>query len=87
MRQRVEDLGRLAVMLHNLLDHKLFDEDHLPSRPKDYWEWFSELSDDRKDEILRSWVYGIDDIKNNIYEMLSIAEGTDLLNNTGFDLN
>jgi hypothetical protein len=80
MRQRVEDLGRLAVLLRNLLDHQLFDENLLPRRPKDYLDWFNELSDDRKDEVLRSWVYGIDNLKDKLYEMLSIAEGTDLLN-------
>lgn len=80
MRQRVEDLGRLAVMIRNLLDHQLFDESHLPRRPKDYWEWFNEQSEDRKDEILRSLIYGIDDLKDKLYDMLDIAEGTDLLN-------
>jgi hypothetical protein len=80
MRQRVEDLGRLAVLINNLLDHHLFDENLLPSRSKDYWEWFSELSEDKKDEVLRSWAYGITDLKEKLYDMLAIAEGTDYLN-------
>lgn len=80
MRQRVEDLGRLAVMLRNLLDHKLFDRDSLPCRSKDYWEWFSQLSEDRKSEVLYSWVYGIESISESLCEMLDIAEGTDPLN-------
>jgi hypothetical protein len=80
MRQRVEDLGRLAILIRNLLDHQLFDENLLPRRPKDYWEWFNELSDDRKDEILRSLAYGIENLKDKLYDMLGIAEGTDPLN-------
>ncbi|HUC95511.1 MAG TPA: hypothetical protein VMR76_00955 [Candidatus Saccharimonadia bacterium] len=80
MRHRLEDLGRLAVLIRNLLDNQLFDENFLPRRPKDYWEWFNELSDDKKDEVLRSWVYGIDNLKDKLYDMLGIAEGTGPLN-------
>jgi hypothetical protein len=82
MRQRVEDLGRLAVLIKNLLDHKLFDEDCLPRRPKDYWVWFSELSEDRKADVINSWVYGIENLQEKLYEILEIAEGTDRLNET-----
>lgn len=80
MRQRIEDLGRLAVMLQNLLDHGLFEEEFAPRRNKDYAEWFEHLSSDKKDDVLHEWVYGIDNIKEKIYQMLSIAEGTDPLN-------
>ncbi len=80
MRQRIEDLGRLAILLQNLLDHQLFDEHHLTNRPKHYLEWFDQLSKDKKDEIVRSWAYGIDDLRGKIYDLLAIAEGTDILN-------
>lgn len=80
MRQRVEDLGRLAVLLEHLLDHQLFNEEFLPHRPKDYDEWFEQLSEDKKDEVLRSWVYGIENLKDQLYEMLAIAKGIDSLN-------
>ena len=52
MRQRIEDLGRLAVLLKHLLDHQLFNKEFLPGRPKDYDEWFERLSEDKKDEVL-----------------------------------
>ena len=80
MRHRIEDLGRLTVMLRNLLDHELFDDNSRPRRPKDYWDWFSELSDEKKDDTLRSWVYGIQDISEHLSDMLQIAQGTDPLN-------
>jgi hypothetical protein len=81
MRERIEDLGRLAVLLSNLLDHPLIsDETIRPRRPKDYDEWFASLTDDQKDDVLRSWAYGIENIRDKIYDMLSIAEGTDQLN-------
>jgi len=80
MRERIEDLGRLAVLLRNLLDHRIFESDFVPGRRKDYGEWFAQLSEDKKDDVLHEWVYGIDDIKDKLYEMLDIAEGTDPLN-------
>lgn len=80
MRQRVEDLGRLAVLIRDLLNHSLFDDNSLPRRPKDYPECFFQLSEDQKHEVLRSWAYGIQDLNEKLHDMLSIAEGTDPLN-------
>lgn len=67
-------------MIRNLLDHKLFDVEVVPCRRKDYWEWFEHLSEDKRDEVLRSWVYGIKGIQEQLYEMLEIAEERDRLN-------
>ncbi len=82
MRQRIEDLGRLAVLLQNLLEQELFAGEgrFRPLRPKDTWDWFQTKTDDEKEDILRSWAYGIEAISEKVYEMLSIAEGTDPLN-------
>ena len=80
MRNRLEDLERLAVLIDNLLDHDLFKEENNPRRPKDYDEWFASMTEDQKDDILRSWVYGIQFISDKLYDMLSIAKGTDPLN-------
>lgn len=81
MRQRVEDLGRLSILIRNLLDNALFDNEDLhPRRSKDYAEWFDSKTDDQKDDILRAWVYGMEDIGYKLHDMLSIAEGSDSLN-------
>lgn len=80
MRHRLEDLGRIAAMLHNVLNHDLFNEDNRPRRPKDVWEWFKSKAEDQQDDILRQWAYGLEDLSEQLYEMLSIAEGTDTLN-------
>ena len=71
-------MGRIAVMVKNLLDHELFEDRHY--RNKDYSEWFEQQTEDKRDDILRAWVYGLDSLKEQIYEILEIAEGTDLLN-------
>ena len=78
MRQRVEDLGRICVLIDNLLDHELFEE--RPRRNKDYSEWFSEQSEEVRDEIIHNLVYRIDSVRDKLYEMQEIAEGNDLLN-------
>lgn len=80
MRQRVEDFGRLSVLIRNLLDHSLFNEEFIPSRSKDYSEWFNLLSAEKKDDVLHAWVYGIEELQKRLYDMLEIAEETDSLN-------
>lgn len=86
MRHRLEDLGRLAVMIDNLLEHKLFEDYALrPGRPKDYYEWFKSKTEDEKDDVLRAWVYGIESIRDKLYDLLSIAQGTDPLNDSRMD--
>lgn len=81
MRHRLEDLGRLAVLIDNLLEHKLFNDPNLrPDRPKDYREWFESKTKDQKDDILRAWAYGIESVRDKILDLWSIARGTDPLN-------
>lgn len=80
MRQRIEDLGRLAVLIKNLLDHQVFNKEARTNRPKYYFEWFSKLSEREKEEVIYAWAYGIEDLKDKLFNMLSIAEGTDHLN-------
>lgn len=78
MRQRIEDLGRLAVMLKNLLDNELFEQRDV--RNKDYCTWFNDQTEERRDDIIHGMVYKIDSAKDKIYDMISIAEGSDCLN-------
>lgn len=80
MRERLEDLGRIAVKIENLLEVDLFDEDIRPIRPKDVFSWFSSLDEEGKDKALRRWAYGVEDVSNALYEILAIANGeTDAL--------
>lgn len=80
MRHRIEDLGRLSVLLNTLLDHQLFDESRLPRRNKDYDEWWAAKTEDQKDDALREFIYGIDDVRERLLEMLLIANGQDECN-------
>lgn len=82
MRERIEDLGRLTVLLDNAADHEIFDTmENFCQRPKDFTWLFSECKDEeKKDELLHNLAYGLDSLRNAIYDMLSIAKGWDPLN-------
>lgn len=82
IRHRLEDLGLLTVLLTEFLKMELFSQEELlrPFIDKDRNGWFGSKSEDQKDDIIRAWVYGLDDIREKIYEMISIAEGKDDLN-------
>jgi hypothetical protein len=78
MRERIEDLGRLCVMTEKLLDHQLF---HLITcREKDFLDVFEEMKEEQRDDLLHSMAYGISGVRDELYEMLSIAKGNDPLN-------
>lgn len=78
MRQRVEDLGRIAALLRMILDMPLFEERHY--RKKDFLEHLEALTADQREKLLYSIPYQVDDVKDRLYEILEIAEGVDILN-------
>ena len=78
MRQRVEDLGRIAVLIDNILKEDLWDL--YQGRNKDFVEIFNAMPEEKRDDLLHNLIYGISGIKEKIYEIGSIADGTDILN-------
>lgn len=78
MRERVEDLGRIAVLTDVILDLDLWEKYH--GRNKDFVDYFRTISEDAQDELLHDLIYGIDGLKDKICAINSIAEGMDALN-------
>lgn len=79
MRERVEDLGRIQVMISHLLDQDLFDMiSHV--RKKDFLDDFSNKSEDERDTFIHQLPYQIEDIQEKLYDILCIANGQDTLN-------
>lgn len=74
-RERLEDLGRIRVMLENLSDNDIFEMYY--GRTKDFPEWFREQTSDRQDDILHNVSYGIIEIENKLSECIIIARGHD----------
>ena len=75
-RERVEDLGKLSVMLDNILENEIF-ENTLWSRAKDFPDVFFSMDEDKQFESIRNFAYGLESFKEKIYECLSIANGQD----------
>jgi hypothetical protein len=78
MRDRREDLGRIAVLLSNVLDHEIFREDRM--RAKDFPEWFRSQDSDKQWEILNRFAYGLESVQWALGDISEIALGQDMLN-------
>ena len=78
MRHRIEDLGRLLILLKNVLESPLFSENRCKDR--DFPEWFSKQSTEGQEVILTNLVHDINQIEDKLIAMLDIAEGEDKLN-------
>jgi len=79
MRNRLEDLGRLSVMLRNATEMEIFED--RPCRNKEFTEWVEGLSEEAREDYLHGIPYKLDELQNKLYDMLSIAECRDDLNN------
>ena len=77
-RHRIEDLGRISVMIRSLIN-EIKDLDK-PLRPKDGIEWFSLKNEEQQEDIIHKWCYANEDNLNKLYDILAIAEGRDELN-------
>lgn len=78
MRERVEDLGRISVLVKNVLESDIFDL--YEGRNKDFYDYFMRLSDDEKEELLRKIIYGFEDLRDKLNAVSDIADGCDILN-------
>lgn len=79
MRNRLEDLGRLLVLIEQLTDDELFD--NLPwRRPKDAIESFSALTPERQADFIHSLAYRITDFHEKLVMLWEIAAGQDNIN-------
>jgi hypothetical protein len=78
MRKRIEDLGRIAVMINNVLDLEVWD--CYFGRRKDFIDHFRGLDEEKQDTLLHKLIYGLDELKDKLCEISSVAEGTDSLN-------
>lgn len=78
MRKRVEDLGRICVMVDDILEYDVWEIYH--GRKKDFIDLFREMDEEKQDNLLHTLIYGLDGVKEKLYKISEIAEGTDRLN-------
>jgi len=74
-RERLEDLGRIRVLLENIDELLLFD--FYTGRRKDFVEWFRELDKERQDDMLENLINGISRLEDRLSECIVIARGHD----------
>jgi len=76
MRQRVEDLGKIAVLLDAILEQEIWENRcAIACRNKDFVEVFKTLDEETQDEFLHSIVYQLEELREKIYECREIAYG------------
>lgn len=78
MRERVEDLGRIATLIDVMLDLGVWDV--YSGRSKDFLDHFERLNSEKRGDLLSSLIYGLNDLKDKLHEISAIAEGKDDLN-------
>ena len=78
MRQRIEDLGRLAVLIDRALKMDTFHLYH--GRNKDFVDEFYTWDNDKQVEFLHNMIYSIDEVSDCLHECYSIAIGHDMIN-------
>ncbi len=77
MRERCEDIGRIAERLHSLLDNELLDAAMEYSKHKDDpYEALRQYT--RDDEAIHSLMYSLQEIKEDLFELYQIARWGDM---------
>lgn len=80
MRCRTEDLGRIAVLLDQVLDHEVFNL--VTGAAKHFSERFNEMNSKEQEDTLTSFAYGYQEVESKLHEIREIARGEDTLNET-----
>ena len=73
MKNRIEDLGRIRVLLESMLNDNLWDL--YGQRTKDFEDWFIAKNIDEQRDIIHKMAYSISSYETKLYEILSIAKG------------
>lgn len=79
-RNRLEDLGRLCVLISQLVDHDLFGTTERFNKHATIEEHLEGLDEEKRAEWLWRHQYQIGDVRDQLYECLEIAKGYDILN-------
>ena len=74
-RERIEDLGRISVMLDQIYDHPIFELYN--GAPKRIHEWWNTLSEDQRWDFINNVAYGLEAIHFILGDILSIAKGNE----------
>lgn len=74
-KERLEDLGRIAATLENILEWDFFQDETAPKWLLDSWE---EKTGEQKDDVLRTLFYGRQELRWKLGELLYLANGEEV---------
>jgi len=74
-KERVEDLGRIAELMKQALNHEMWDIKDTFSRDKEFAELFQNLEKDRQYEKLNELAYNMSSLRDLLYDVREIADG------------
>ena len=71
--ERLEDLGKISIMLEHLCRHELFEL--YEGAPKRFNEWWEIKPKDEQEKILNKLAYCLEDVYFKICEIACVADG------------
>jgi hypothetical protein len=79
-KERIEDLGRLSVLLQQAIDHDIWNIKSSFCRDKEFAEVFMKQETDKQFDLLHDHAYHMSSLLDLIYAMKEIADGDEELN-------
>lgn len=76
-RERLEDLGRLRVLLENIRELEIFIRIPSRLRASDFHEWFNEQTNEFKLHFMEQLPYDIQELSSRLDECIVISRGHD----------
>ena len=83
--RRLEDLGKISILLDAVLENSLFD--NIQHGAKRWPEWFWARTIEEQHDIIHSIGCGISDVQEELLRCLEIAEGSHHVEEVHIDMN
>ena len=74
-KERIEDLGRIAELLRQSLNHELWDIKDTFSRDKDFADLFQALPKEKQYDKLHELAYNMSSLREILNDVKMIADG------------
>ena len=74
-KERIEDLGRVAELTRQALNHDMWDIKDTFSRDKDFAELFQGLPEEKQYDKLHKLAYDMSSLRDILYDVQMIADG------------
>jgi hypothetical protein len=74
-KERIEDIGRIAELLRQALNHDMWDIKDVFNRDKDFAELFMKLDKEKQHDKLHNLAYNMSSLRDILYDVQIIADG------------